>query len=241
MSETTPARLTARILIETRSVLFRPNEPFVLTSGRASPVYIDCRRLIAFPRARRRLMEMAAARIEETVGFETLDVVAGGETAGIPYAAWLADRLMLPMCYIRKKPKGFGRNARIEGDLSPGQRALLVEDLATDGGSKLSFIEGLREAGPNAPTASCCFITGYSPRVWPVSRLRASRCTRWRPGGTCSPARARRAISPKTNAPRSSPSLKTPRAGRRRTAASKPDTGPALPGVGARPCPCPSW
>jgi orotate phosphoribosyltransferase len=73
--------------------------------------------------------------------------VAGGETAGIPYAAWLADRLMLPMCYVRKQPKGFGRNARIEGDLQPGQRAILVEDLATDGGSKLSFVEGLREAG----------------------------------------------------------------------------------------------
>lgn len=141
------ARITASILLETRSVLMRPEDPFVLTSGRKSPVYVDCRRLIAFPRARRRLMDMAASLIEERIGCESLDVVAGGETAGIPYAAWLADRLMLPMCYVRKKPKGFGRNARIEGDLQPGQRAILVEDLATDGGSKLSFVEGLREAG----------------------------------------------------------------------------------------------
>ncbi len=141
------ARITASILLETRSVLMRPEDPFTLTSGRKSPVYVDCRRLIAFPRARRRLMDLAAAQIEEAVGFESLDLVAGGETAGIPYAAWLADRLMLPMCYVRKTPKGFGRNARIEGDLQPGQRAILVEDLATDGGSKLSFVEGLREAG----------------------------------------------------------------------------------------------
>jgi len=141
------ARITAGILLETRSVLMRPDEPFTLTSGRQSPVYVDCRRLIAFPRARRRLMDMATALIEEKIGFESLDIVAGGETAGIPFAAWLADRLMLPMCYVRKKPKGFGRNARIEGNLEPGQRAILVEDLATDGGSKLSFVEALREAG----------------------------------------------------------------------------------------------
>ena len=141
------AQITAQILLETQSVLLRPNEPFTFTSGRQSPVYVDCRRLIAFPRARRRLMELAVEMIEERVGFESLDVVAGGETAGIPYAAWLADRMMLPMCYVRKKPKGFGRNARIEGNLEEGQRAILVEDLATDGGSKLSFVEALREAG----------------------------------------------------------------------------------------------
>jgi len=141
------ARITAGILLETQSVLMRPHEPFTLTSGRQSPVYVDCRRLIAFPRARRRLMRMATALIEERIGFESLDVVAGGETAGIPFAAWIADLLMVPMCYVRKQPKGFGRNARIEGNLEPGQRALLVEDMATDGGSKLSFVEGLRDAG----------------------------------------------------------------------------------------------
>ncbi len=155
MMSLTPAQITARILIETESVLFRPDDPFIFTSGRASPVYTDCRKLIGFPRARQRLMKMGAAMIEEVVGFESLDVVAGGETAGIPFAAWMSDLLMLPMCYVRKKPKGFGRNARIEGNLEEGQRVLLVEDLATDGGSKLSFVNGIREAG-----ASCnhCFV-----------------------------------------------------------------------------------
>jgi len=141
------ARITAGILLETQSILMRPDEPFTLTSGRKSPVYVDCRRLIAFPRARRRLMALASALIEDNIGFEALDIVAGGETAGIPFAAWIADLLMLPMCYVRKQPKGFGRNARIEGNLEAGQRAILVEDMATDGGSKLSFIEALREAG----------------------------------------------------------------------------------------------
>jgi orotate phosphoribosyltransferase len=74
-------------------------------------------------------------------------VVAGGETAGIPYAAWIAERLGLPMQYVRKKPKGFGRNAQIEGDIREGARTLLVEDLTTDGRSKINFCKALREAG----------------------------------------------------------------------------------------------
>ena len=157
------AHIAASILIETKSVLFRPEDPFTFTSGRKSPVYVDCRRLIAFPRARRRLMKMAAARLEEAIGFESLDAVAGGETAGIPYAAWLADHLMLPMAYIRKKPKGFGRNARIEGDLHEGQRVLLVEDLATDGGSKVSFVQGIRDAGAVCEHCFVVFHYGIFP------------------------------------------------------------------------------
>lgn len=157
------AHIVARILIETQSVLFRPENPFTLTSGRRSPVYVDCRRLIAFPRARRRLMKMAAATIEEKVGFEALDVVAGGETAGIPFAAWIADHMMLPMCYIRKKPKGFARNARIEGNLNEGQKVILVEDMATDGGSKLSFVDGIREAGAWCEHTFVLFHYGIFP------------------------------------------------------------------------------
>jgi len=159
-----PARITARILIETESVLFRPDDPFTLTSGRTSPVYIDCRRLISFPRARAKLMDMGADLIEEAVGFESIDVVAGGETAGIPFSAWIADRLLLPMCYVRKKPKGFGRNARIEGRLEAGDRALLVEDLATDGGSKISFVEALREAGAECAHTFVIFHYGIFPQ-----------------------------------------------------------------------------
>jgi orotate phosphoribosyltransferase len=159
-----PARITARILIETQSVLFRPEDPFVLTSGRTSPVYIDCRRLIGFPRARAKLMDMGAELIEEAIGFESIDVVAGGETAGIPFASWIADRLMLPMAYVRKQPKGFGRGARIEGLVKEGDRALLVEDLATDGGSKISFVEGLREAGATCAHTFVIFHYGIFPQ-----------------------------------------------------------------------------
>ncbi len=149
------ARTAARILIETKSVLLNVEKPFIFTSGWASPTYTDCRRLISFPRARTQLMRMAEETLTRDAGVEIFDAVAGGETAGIPYAAWLADRMGLPMLYVRKKPKGFGRNALIEGDVRPGSRVLLVEDLATDGKSKLHFVNGLREAGC---TVEHCFV-----------------------------------------------------------------------------------
>ena len=157
------ARITARILIETESVLFRPDDPFTFTSGKKSPVYVDCRRLISFPDARRELMVMMTDLVRKAIGLEEVDVIAGGETAGIPFAAWVAARLDLPMVYIRKEAKGFGRNARIEGVLEDGQRVLLVEDLATDGGSKLSFVEGVREAGGLCAHTVVIFHYGIFP------------------------------------------------------------------------------
>ena len=157
-------RTTANILIEIAAVHFRPDDPFILTSGRASPVYIDCRKVISFPRARRRIIEMMAKTVEREIGFESLDAVAGGETAGIPYAAWLAERLSLPMLYVRKKPKGFGRDAQIEGAMAPGARCLLVEDLATDGGSKLNFIEAIRKAEGRVADALVVFHYGIFPQ-----------------------------------------------------------------------------
>jgi len=143
----TAATQTARILLETKAVHFNAAQPFILTSGRASPVYIDCRKLISFPRARRFLVAAARDQLYRDAGFEAFDAVAGGETAGIAYAAWIADALDLPMQYIRKKPKGFGRNAQIEGDIREGARTLLVEDLTTDGRSKINFCKALRDAG----------------------------------------------------------------------------------------------
>src|SRR5256886_16729641 len=141
------AGTTAKMLFGVRAVLFFEDQPFVFTSGWASPVYIDCRKLIFYPRLRGQLVDFAVATLARDVGFEQFDVVAGGETAGIPYAAWIAERLALPMQYVRKKPKGFCRNAQIEGDIREGARTLLVEDLATDVCSRIHFCEALREAG----------------------------------------------------------------------------------------------
>ena len=141
------AELTAKMLLEVDAVRFMSDKPFIYTSGWASPVYTDCRRLISFPRVRRTLIDFGVATVERDAGFEQFDAVAGGETAGIPFAAWMADRMMLPMQYVRKKSKGFGRNAQIEGHIEDGDRVLLVEDMTTDGRSKVNFCRALRGAG----------------------------------------------------------------------------------------------
>ena len=161
--EADAAEITARILLETEAVLLRPDDPFTFTSGLRSPVYIDCRRLISFPRVRSTLMDFGASTVFRDAGFEQFDTVVGGETAGIPFAAWMSDRLGLPMQYVRKKPKGFGRNAQIEGHLEPGQRVLLVEDLTTDGGSKVNFCNALRAAGAIVEHIFVIFFYGIYP------------------------------------------------------------------------------
>ncbi len=158
---TDAARTTAGILMDIEAILFRPEDPFVFTSGRVSPVYVDCRKIISFPRERGRLMEMAVELIGRDIG--DIDVVAGGETAGIPFAAWIAERLDKPMIYVRKKPKGFGRNAQIEGTFADGARILLVEDLATDGGSKLNFVDAIRSAGGQIAHTFVIFHYGIFP------------------------------------------------------------------------------
>lgn len=157
------AEMTAKMLLEIEAINFRPNDPFRLTSGKASPVYIDCRKIISFPRVRSTLMDFGASTILRNIGFESIDTVAGGETAGIPFAAWLAERLSLPMQYVRKKPKGFGRDAQIEGDLKEGSRVLLVEDLTTDGGSKIKFCEALRNAGAEVSDTFVIFFYDTFP------------------------------------------------------------------------------
>ncbi|MEL6476340.1 MAG: orotate phosphoribosyltransferase [Pseudomonadota bacterium] len=159
------ARLMARMLLEIEAVHFRADEPYMLTSGMASPVYIDCRKLISYPRIRSTAMDFACSVLAEEAGFEAFDAVAGGETAGIPFAAWIAERLALPMQYVRKKPKGFGRAAQIEGEISEGQRVLLVEDLTTDGGSKVAFAEAIRRAGGQCQHTIVLFYYDIFPEV----------------------------------------------------------------------------
>lgn len=147
MEETSIGPLVARLLLESNAVHVTGGKPFVLRSGWASPVYVDVRKLISSVEARATLIRGALSAIRHRIGLENFDVIVGAETAGVPYAAWLADRLELPLLIVRKKSLGFGRNAQIEGEVIAGKRALLVDDLTTDGQSKLNFCKALRGAG----------------------------------------------------------------------------------------------
>lgn len=153
------ARETARILLDTQSVLFNIDPPFTYTSGRKGPVYIDCRRLISFPKERSTLMDYAAQVISAQAG--DVDVIAGGETAGIPYAAYISDRLNLPMIYVRKKAKGIGRNAQIEGNLDNNKRVLICEDLQNYGNSVKVFVDALRNADAKVENVFVLFTYGH--------------------------------------------------------------------------------
>ena len=154
------AQLTAKMLLEIKAVHFNSRKPFVLASGKFSPTYIDCRKIISFPRARSTLMDFLTVTVMREAGFEEFDNIAGGETAGIPFSALVAERMALPMTYIRKKPKGYGKNSQIEGIMKDGQRVLLVEDLTTDGGSKISFIDAIRETGATCSHTAVIFYYG---------------------------------------------------------------------------------
>ena len=193
------ARLSARMLLEIKAVDFNADEPFTYASGLKGPTYVDCRRIISFPRVRQTLMDFLAATVMRDAGFEAFDNVAGGETAGIPFGAMVAERLGLPMTYVRKKPKGYGRNARIEGVMSEGQRVLLVEDLTTDGGSKLSFVDAIRDTGASCNHTAVIFYYGIFPET--TQRLADHGvalhhlCTWW---DVLAEARAQEAFDPKT-------------------------------------------
>ncbi|OGQ78560.1 MAG: orotate phosphoribosyltransferase [Deltaproteobacteria bacterium RIFCSPLOWO2_12_FULL_60_19] len=154
------ANQIGEMLLRTEAIQFYKERPFVFVSGRVSPVYIDCRRLLSFPDVRAEIVHQMAKKAETEIGLDAIDVVAGGETAGIPYAAFVSHELKKPMIYIRKQPKGYGGTKQIEGILEANQRVLLVEDLITDGMSKLRFNIGIRGAGSKITHCLCIFEYG---------------------------------------------------------------------------------
>jgi orotate phosphoribosyltransferase len=144
------ANLTAKWLLEIGAVEYCADPPFTWTSGRSSPIYVDVRKILgARYRARAEINAMSCNKLYETV--EKIDLVTGGETAGIPFATMIAERMMKPLGYVRKKPKEFGRNAQIEcfsdEQLAANKKILLVEDLCSDGGSKKVFVDAIRRSG----------------------------------------------------------------------------------------------
>jgi len=149
------ARQVAKALLTIGAVSFAPTRPFTWTSGLKAPIYCDNRLLISYPHLRRTVIE----GFQEIIEFWELmpEVIAGTATAGIPYAAWLADRMELPMVYVRSQPKTHGQGRQIEGRLEPGQRVVLVEDLISTGGSSVAAAEALRAADAHVEAVLAIF------------------------------------------------------------------------------------
>lgn len=135
----------AEHLLEIGAVFLQPNDPFTWSSGIKSPIYCDNRLTLSYPKVRKDIAEGLATLVKEN--FPDTEVIAGTATAGIPHAAWVSDISELPMCYVRSKAKAHGKGKQIEGKVEKGQKVVVVEDLISTGGSAITAVEALREAG----------------------------------------------------------------------------------------------
>ncbi|QJX61839.1 orotate phosphoribosyltransferase [Niallia circulans] len=135
----------AEQLLEIKAVFLQPNDPFTWSSGLKSPIYCDNRLTLSYPKVRKNIATGLADLMKEN--FPETEVVAGTATAGIPHAAWVSDILDLPMAYVRSKAKAHGKGNQIEGKVEKGQKVVVVEDLISTGGSVITAVNSLREAG----------------------------------------------------------------------------------------------
>lgn len=135
----------AEKLLDIKAVALNPNEPFTWSSGLRSPIYCDNRLTLSHPEVRKEIAAGLQAIILDK--FPEAELIAGTATAGIPHAAWVSDKMELPMCYVRSKAKGHGKGKQIEGQAVKGQKVVVVEDLISTGGSAITAVKALREAG----------------------------------------------------------------------------------------------
>jgi orotate phosphoribosyltransferase len=135
----------AALLLQIGAVTLRPHQPFTWTSGLKSPIYCDNRLTMSYPDIREQIADGFAASIRDL--YPDADVIAGTATAGISHAAWVSQKLKLPMIYVRDKAKGHGKENLIEGLVKPGQKVVVIEDLISTGGSSLKAALAVNEAG----------------------------------------------------------------------------------------------
>lgn len=152
------AKAVAAILLKEKAVFLRPEEPFTWTSGIKSPVYCDNRLLISTVESRETIIK-AFAEKAKSIG---VDVIAGTATAGIPWAAWIAQELRLPLVYVRSSSKDHGRQNAIEGSTKPGQKTVLIEDLISTGKSSIAAAKKLEEAGVEVKSILSIFTYDFA-------------------------------------------------------------------------------
>lgn len=155
------AEEVSRLLIEIGAIELRERSEdwFTWASGRRAPIYCDNRALLAFPEARARVAGALADAIR--ADYPSVEVVAGTATAGIPHAAWVAERLDLPMVYVRSSTKEHGKQRRVEGCKLSGQRVVLIEDLISFGGSAAAAVDALHAEGGKVLGVQAIFSYGF--------------------------------------------------------------------------------
>ncbi|MBC2078231.1 orotate phosphoribosyltransferase [Listeria booriae] len=154
----TTEKQVAEQLLKIKAVFLQPNDPFTWASGIKSPIYCDNRLTLGFPKTRQFIAKALAEKIK--IAFPEVEVLAGTATAGIPHAAWASDILDLPMVYVRSKAKEHGKGNQIEGPITKGQKVVVIEDLISTGGSSITAVEALREAGCDVLGIAAIFTYG---------------------------------------------------------------------------------
>lgn len=148
----------AKALLKAKAVFLRPSEPFTWASGIKSPVYCDNRLLLGYPEIRKETEDILTELVKTE--YPGCEVLMGTSTAGIPHAAMVAERLGLPMGYVRSGNKDHGRGNRIEGADPHGKKTVIIEDLISTGGSVIEVAEALREAGAEVMGIASLFTYG---------------------------------------------------------------------------------
>ena len=161
--DTRVAKDVSLALISTSCIEVQMDEPFRLPSGWASPVYIECRRLISFPEIRRKLVKYALDLLRKRHCLDGVSAVAGAEASGIALAAWIAEELNLPMQYVRKQRTGLGPGRQVVGVVHPGESVLLVDDLMSGGYSVVNCCLAIAEAELRVKDAFVIFDYGTFP------------------------------------------------------------------------------
>jgi orotate phosphoribosyltransferase len=168
------ASAVANTLLSINAVSLSPDNPYTWSSGLKSPIYCDNRLLLSFPDERKVVYEALAEKIKQL----DVDVVAGTATAGIPHAAWAAEKLGLPMAYVRSSSKGHGKQNKIEGKIAPGSKVVIIEDLISTGGSAFNAAQAVEEAGAEIAAVIAVFTyeleaaeTAASEKTYPVITL----------------------------------------------------------------------
>lgn len=146
-------------LLEINAVILRPDDPFTWSSGWNSPIYCDNRLTLRYPEIRSKIADHIVSFIEDK--YAGVEVITGTATAGIPHAAWVADRMNKPMAYVRSKAKAYGMGNQIEGGVEKGEKTVVIEDLISTGGSVLSVVEALKFIGADIQAVISIFTYGF--------------------------------------------------------------------------------
>ncbi|WP_374951181.1 orotate phosphoribosyltransferase [Mucilaginibacter sp.] len=149
----------AEFLLQIKAIKLQPNNPFTWASGWKSPIYCDNRVTLSHPTIRTYIRQQLTSAIQEMFG--SVGCIAGVATAGIPQGALVAQELGLPFIYVRAKPKEHGTGNLIEGEISPGKRVVVIEDLISTGKSSLQAVEALRDAGYTVAGLAAIFSYGF--------------------------------------------------------------------------------